>query len=199
MTTIQTLQRDFARVAVAAIVATAMVLTFEGTMRFTQAHGALGWRGALIAGMNDLAVLVGILWPQRPLQALAALCSVFTIWANLAHAASGAAGVAVALVPPVLAIAMVAALEYEVHRQPVTQPDPAPEPVTQEVTQPDPPVVTEEVTDPPLTQDDDPADYVTPADRALWVKRQEREVSLSEIMATWGVSKSTAQRILRLA
>lgn len=200
MSTIQTLQRDFARVAVAAIVTAAMVLTFEGTMRFTQAHGALGWRGAAIAGMNDLAVLVGILWPQKPLQALAGLCSIFTIWANLAHASSGAAGVAVALVPPVLAIAMVAALEYEVHRikvtQPVTQADPLEVTVTPEVAQDDP----QEVTPDPEPVADDPAPVGgSTSDRVAWVRRQPVTPTLTEMVTLFGYSDSSAKRDLRAA
>lgn len=104
-------QHHFARLAVAAIVAAALILTYEGTVRFAQDHGALGWRGWVIAAMNDLAVLVGILWPERPLQAIAALCSGLTIWANVDHAGDGFAGKVIALVPPVLAILLVMALE----------------------------------------------------------------------------------------
>jgi hypothetical protein len=128
-------QEGFARLASGAIVLAALVLTYEGTMRFCQRHGALGWRGALIAGMNDLAVLVGILWPQRLLQGIAALCSVFTIWANLDHAAAGPAGLAVALIPPALAIMMVAALEQVIRR---VEAEPVAEPVSQEADSPEP-------------------------------------------------------------
>lgn len=120
MTTLKA-QEGFARLASALIVLAAIVLTFDGTVRFAHAHGALGWRGAAIAGMNDLAVLVGILWPRRPLQALAGLCAGFTIWANVDHAAPGPGGLAVALIPPLLAILMVAALERVAHGSAVGQ------------------------------------------------------------------------------
>lgn len=126
-------QQGFARAAVAFIVASALALTYDGTMTFSQEHGALGWRGAVIAGMNDLAVLVGILWPERPLQALAALCAGFTIWANVDHAKVGAAGLAVALIPPLLAILMVAALEYVLKTEGGPEPVPVPKAIEEPV------------------------------------------------------------------
>jgi hypothetical protein len=187
-------QKGFARLAVAFIVAGSMVLTYDGTMRFAQAHGALGWRGAVIALMNDLAVLVGILWPEKPFQALAALCSILTIWANVDHAGPGPAGVVVALVPPTLAILMVIALEIQVRRvKPdlvVALPDP---PMTQ-------PVITVTPVDlPPVKEIEasDPLEATTREARAAWVK-DHGPMTLAQIMETWGVSDSTAKRIRQL-
>lgn len=104
-------QKAFARVVSVAIAGAAMVLTYAGTAEFCHQHGAPGWRGYTIAAMNDAAVLVGIAWPARPLQALAGLCAGLTVWANLAHAGPGWEGGLVALTPPFLAILMIGALE----------------------------------------------------------------------------------------
>lgn len=104
-------QKTAAQVAAVAIVGAAVVLTYAGTAQFCHAHGAPGWRGYTIAAMNDVAVLVGIVWPERALQALAVGCALFTGWANFAHAEPGWAGGTVALMPPVLAFLMIAALE----------------------------------------------------------------------------------------
>lgn len=142
-------QQVFARAASAFIVASALALTYDGTMTFAQAHGALGWRGALIAAMNDLAVIVGILWPEKPLQALAGLCAGLTIWANLSLASAGPAGIVIALVPPGLAILMVSALESVIRRadrEPVSQAASQAEPIGEPVSQPGEPVSQDEPT-----------------------------------------------------
>ena len=120
--TIHQAQEGFTRIAAGVIVLAALIYTYDGTMTFCQAHGALGWRGAMIAGMNDLTVLVGVLWPERPLQVLAGLCAVFTIWANLSHAEHTAAGYAVAAIAPALAVLLVGALEWIGRRKPPVTP-----------------------------------------------------------------------------
>jgi hypothetical protein len=139
-------QRAFTRLSVALIVGSALVITYVGTMSFCQAHGAPGWRGSVIAAMNDLAVLVGVLWPERPFQVIAGFCASFTIWANVAHAAAGPAGITVALIPPFLAIALVGALELVLRRQAQLAQEAEPEPVQHVVVdqlEPEPLVQTE--------------------------------------------------------
>lgn len=124
------IQRAVAQVVAVLIAVAALVLTYVGTATFCHDHGAPGWRGYTIAAMNDLIVLTGLVWPERPLQALAGLCAAFTVWANLAHAAEGLSGLIVALIPPALAILLVWALEVVAHkphaetvsREPVAEP-----------------------------------------------------------------------------
>jgi hypothetical protein len=115
-------QQPIAQIAAVAIVAAAIVLTFSGTVEFCERHGAAGWRGVSTAAITDVTVLIGILWPRRPLQGLAALAAIFTMLANLGHASPGLSGVAVALIPPVGAILMVGALEYVI-KHPLDVPD----------------------------------------------------------------------------
>ena len=197
-----TVQKGFTRVALAFIVGAALVLTYDGTMKFAQAHGAHGWRGAVIAAMNDLAVLVGILWPARPLQGIAVLCSGLTVWANVDHAGQGPGGLTVALVPPVLAILMVSALEYLVRhpvREPVvSQPEPvaAHEPISEPV---DEPPVSREPTHEP------PREPVSRTSEPTWDRESvlrliaEEGLSTAEAVIRTGTSKATINRWKREA
>ena len=192
-------QQPLAHAASIAVVLTAIVLTFSGTVAFCEAHGAPGWRGWATAAITDVTVLVGLLWPRWPLQALSLLAASFTMLANLGHAAPGPAGAAVALIPPVAAILLVAALEYVV-KHPIGGVTPEPE-----VAQPDPPEVTVEVSDlepdPPevkAIEAGSPADAKTREERAAWVKATGQQFTVGQVQETFGVSKSTAQRILTL-
>lgn len=108
-------QQRFAHLTSVLIVVAALVLTYMGTAKFCHQHGAPGWQGYTIAAMNDLLVLLAIVWPERPIQALGGLCATFTIWANQSHAAEGFSGLIVALIPPALGILVVAALEKVAH------------------------------------------------------------------------------------
>jgi hypothetical protein len=199
--TILKAQQGFARVAVAFIVGAALVLTYDGTMRFAQAHGALGWRGAVIAAMNDLAVLVGILWPEKPLQALAALCSALTIWGNLDHAQPTVGGYTIALVPPLLAILMVAALEYLVRHPaleivaeaPVGQvTHTEPEPVPVEV--PEIPVEVPETEPVPVHRVDGTDETPWDRERVMAWLSENPGITLKEAQAHTGIPKSTIGR-----
>lgn len=104
-------QRGTAKVVSVAVVVAALVLTYMGTALFCREHGAPGWRGYTIAGINDLVVLLGIVWPERPIQGVAGFCAAFTIWANVSHAGAGFSGLVVSFIGPGLAIGLITALE----------------------------------------------------------------------------------------
>jgi hypothetical protein len=108
---LEKVQRGTAKLVSVAVVLAALALTYMGTALFCHEHGAEGWRGYTIAGINDLVVLLGIVWPERPIQAVAGFCAGFTVWANVSHAAEGFAGFVVAFIAPGLAIGLITALE----------------------------------------------------------------------------------------
>jgi hypothetical protein len=104
-------QQGTAKVVSVVVVIAALVLTYMGTALFCHQHGADGWRGYTIAGINDLVVLLGIVWPERPIQVVAGFCAAFTVWANVSHAGEGFSGLVVSFIGPGLAIGLITALE----------------------------------------------------------------------------------------